>query len=76
MGHSRPIYKACFIHDLWYWTGKEGEDLERLFADTQLMLNVAQMLQDTKMAEIMFHGVRIGGGAWVKRSFSWGFGRA
>ncbi len=65
------IYPSCFIHDLKYWAGYpfdrlEGEKLkrekvERLVADAELMIDVARLLGDHKMAEIMFHGVRIGG---------------
>jgi hypothetical protein len=40
-----------------------------------LMVDVARLLQDTVMAEIMFRGVRVGGHERFKRSFSWGFGR-
>ena len=71
--NDKPIYKACFIHDVRYFVG--GTELERLEADTELMLNIAHMLQNTRMAEIMFHGTRVGGTEWAKQSFSWGFGK-
>lgn len=69
------LYEACFLHDLKYWAGYEGEEVERLVADAELMIDVARLLGETKMAETMFHGVRIGGHEIFKRSFSWGFGR-
>ncbi len=69
------LYSACFIHDLKYWAGYPGEDVERLVADAELMMDVARLLNETKMAEIMFHGVRVGGHEMFKRNFSWGFGR-
>ena len=69
------LYPACFLHDLKYWAGYPGEDVERLIADAQLMIDVARLLSSTAMAEIMFHGVRVGGDEIFKRSISWGFGR-
>lgn len=72
---GKDIYPACFLHDLKYWAGYAGEDVERLAADAELMIDVARIRQSTKMAETMFHGVRIGGSDKLKLSFSWGFGR-
>ncbi len=69
------LYPACFRHDLKYWSGYPGEEVERLVADAELMIEVAQIMGSTKMAELMFAGVRAGGVEWVKASFSWGFGR-
>jgi len=69
------LYPACFLHDLKYWAGYPGEDVERLIADAELMIDVARLLGSTHMAETMFHGVRVGGHEVFKRSFSWGFGR-
>ena len=69
------IYPAGFIHDLKYWAGYPGEDVERLIADAELMIDVARLLNSTAMAETMFHGVRIGGSEHLNVSFSWGFGR-
>ena len=70
------LYPACFLHDLKYWAGYPGEDVERLVTDAELMIDVARLLGSTHMAETMFHGVRVGGHEIFKRSFSWGFGRA
>jgi hypothetical protein len=69
------LYPAGFLHDLKYWAGYPGEDVERLVADAELMIDVARLLGSTPMAETMFHGVRIGGDEKFKASFSWGFGR-
>jgi len=69
------IYSAGFLHDLKYWAGYPNEDVERLVADTELMVDVARLLNSTVMAETMFHGVRVGGTDKLKSSFSWGFGR-
>jgi hypothetical protein len=69
------LYPACFLHDLKYWAGYPGEDVARLIADAELMIDVARLLEDTVMAEIMFRGVRVGGHEIFKRPFSWGFGR-
>ena len=69
------IYSAGFLHDLKYWAGYPNEEVERLVADAELMIDVARLLNDTKMAETMFHGVRIGGHEHFQASFSWGFGR-
>lgn len=72
---GKDIYPACFLHDLKYWAGYPGEDVERLIADAELMIDVANIRNSTKMAEIMFHGVRVGGTEKLKQHFSWGFGR-
>lgn len=69
------IYSAGFFHDLKYWAGYPGEDVERLVADAELMIDVARLLKETTMAETMFHGVRVGGTEHLKAAFSWGFGR-
>lgn len=69
------IYPACFLHDLKYWAGYPGEEVERLVADAELMVDVARLLGGVKMAEIMFNGVRLGGREGFRASFSWGFGR-
>jgi hypothetical protein len=72
---GKSLYPACFFHDLKYWAGYPGEDVDRLIADAELMIDVARLLDATEMAETMFHGVRVGGHEIFKRSFSWGFGR-
>ncbi|ACB74360.1 hypothetical protein [Opitutus terrae] len=69
------LYPAGFLHDLKYWAGYPGEEVERLVADAELMIDVARLLGSTEMAETMFHGVRLGGSDKFNASFSWGFGR-
>ena len=69
------LYPACFLHDLKYWAGYPGEEVDRLVADAELMIDVARLLGGTRMAETMFHGVRLGGREEFKQAFSWGFGR-
>lgn len=69
------LYPACFLHDLKYWAGYPDEDVERLIADAELMIDVARLLGGIRMAEVMFNGVRLGGHAGFRASFSWGFGR-
>ena len=73
--NGKNIYQACFLHDLKYWAGYPGEDVERLVADAELMIDVARLRNSTKIAETMFHGVRVGGTDMLKMDFSWGFGR-
>jgi len=73
--NGKDIYQACFLHDLKYWAGYPGEDIERLIADAELMIDVSRIRGSTKMAEAMFHAVRIGGTGKLKMPFSWGFGR-
>jgi hypothetical protein len=69
------LYPAGFLHDLKYWAGRPGEDVERLVADAELMIDVARLLGSTTMAETMFHGVRLGGSDRLNTPFAWGFGR-
>lgn len=67
---GKNLYPACFLHDLKYWAGYPDEDVERLIADAELMIDVARITGGTGMAETMFHGVRIGGHEMFKQSFS------
>lgn len=65
------MYPACFFHDLKYWVG--GTDTERLIADAELLIDIAKLgLPD--MAQVMFAGVRAGGGKAWRKKYSWGFG--
>lgn len=67
------IYPYCFWHDVRYWLGKPGDDLAKLYADTELMKDVAAA-HSIELAELMFAGVRAGGIEELKLPFSWGFG--
>jgi hypothetical protein len=69
------LYPACFFHDLKYWAGYPGEEVERLIADAELMIDAARRTGSATLAQTMFYGVRIGGTPLFKKSFSWGFGR-
>lgn len=69
------LYPACWIHDLKYWAGFEDEENERLIADAELMIDIVKITNNIELSQIMFAGVRAGGGGFWKRSFSWGFGR-
>ena len=69
------LYPACFVHDLKFWAGYPGEEVERLIADAQLMIDVALILDGVDMAQVMFAGVRAGGCEGLRKGFSWGFGR-
>ena len=69
------LYPAAFLHDIKYWAGYAGEEVERLVAGAELMIDVARLLGSTEMAETMFHGVRLGGSEKLPTSFGWGFGR-
>ena len=73
--NGKSIYQACFLHDLKYWAGYPDENVDRLIADAELMIDVARLRDSTKIAETMFHGVRVGGTSKLKLAFSWGFGR-
>jgi hypothetical protein len=68
------LYPFCFFHDLKYWAGYPGEHLERLIADTEMMVDIARAGR-RKMAQLMFWGVRVGGQEWLPTPSSWGFGR-
>ena len=69
------LYPAGFLHDLKYWAGYPGEEIDRLVADSELMIDVSRLLGSTEMGETMFHGVRVGGSERLNTPFSWGFGR-
>jgi len=67
------IYPACFWHDVRYWLGKLGDDLAKLYADTELMKDVAAA-HSIGLGKLMFEGVQAGGIEGLKLPFSWGFG--
>lgn len=69
------LYPACFLHDLKYWAGQPGDKVGRLVADAELLIDVAQRMGSTTMAETMYAGVRVGGSEHLRAKFSWGFGR-
>jgi len=71
--NSFNLYPACFLHDLKYWNG--GDKIDRLIADAELMIDIVKITNDINLAQVMFAGVRTGGGPHFKKSFSWNFGR-
>lgn len=62
---------CCTAHDYSYWQGGSYE--ERLFADEQLQLCVANVGQP-QIANLMLAGVRVGGSPYLPTSFRWGYG--
>jgi len=71
---GRDLYEGCFIHDLFYWCGRPGDDLGRLKADAWLLLWVGEHVS-IKLAEAMFNAVRLGGTEKLPTPWRWGFGR-
>jgi len=68
------LYPACFWHDVRYWSGLEGDDLARLKADAELMVDVAASAS-VNLGVTMFSGVRMGGTEHLNTPFRWGYGR-
>lgn len=66
--------KCCLAHDLAYWRG--GSSDERLKADQELKLCVSKATGNEPLAELMFAGVRLGGGPYFFTSYRWGYGWA
>jgi len=67
-----PVYKVCFFHDCAYLAG--GTEAQRLEADALLLAGLARMTGSVGFPMATFTGVRIGGDAAWKKSFSWGYG--
>ena len=63
---------CCLAHDLKYWRG--GTSDERLAADQQLRTCVAQVTGDTALADLMYAGVRSGGGPYFYTPYRWAYG--
>jgi len=64
--------ECCVEHDMAYWRG--GTEAERLHADEALRACVAQRTGDTRLAELMFRGVRAGGAAVFPTWYRWAYG--
>lgn len=64
--------KCCVAHDLAYWRGGSSE--ERLKADQELKSCVLDATASEPFAEVMFIGVRFGGGPYFYTSYRWGYG--
>ena len=71
IGHA-DWCKCCVYHDLAYWRGGTAE--QRLQADRDLQRCVTEATGDAKLAELMFVGVRAGGGPYFFTPYRWGYG--
>lgn len=63
---------CCVAHDLAYWRGGTAE--ERLAADEALRACVERRTQNRTLADLMFAGVRAGGGPYFYTNYRWGYG--
>lgn len=64
--------RCCVAHDLVYWRGGTAE--ERLEADQALRACVQQATGNAALAELMYTGVRTGGGPYFYTSYRWAYG--
>ncbi len=64
--------ECCFEHDITYWMG--GTKEERLIADTKLRECVIEKTGNTRLADLMFDGVRFGGSPYFYNWYRWGYG--
>ncbi len=64
--------RCCVAHDLVYWRGGTAE--ERLEADQALRTCVQQATGNAALAELMYTGVRTGGGPYFYTSYRWAYG--
>jgi hypothetical protein len=63
---------CCVAHDMAYWQG--GTEQDRLRADEALKHCVQASTGDAALAELMFAGVRMGGGPYFYTPYRWGYG--
>jgi hypothetical protein len=63
---------CCLAHDLAYWRGGTAE--ERLKADQDLKDCVHAASGSPELADLMFAGVRMGGGPYFFTTYRWGYG--
>ena len=64
--------ECCIQHDFAYWRGGNAE--ARLQADQELSACVLRASGNKTLAELMFAGVRAGGGPDFYTSYRWGYG--
>ena len=62
---------CCIAHDLAYWMGGTSDEREK--ADRDLRDCVAKA-GESKIAELMLAGVRVGGTPYLPTTFRWGYG--
>lgn len=63
---------CCVAHDWAYWRGGSAE--ERLKADQELKSCVQAASGNRALADLMFAGVRAGGGPYFFTPYRWGYG--
>lgn len=63
---------CCVAHDIAYWRGGTAE--ERLKADQGLKSCVFAASGSAELADLMFAGVRTGGGPYFFTPYRWGYG--
>jgi len=63
---------CCVLHDLAYWRGGTWD--ERHMADRELRACVLRVSGDAALADLMFAGVRAGGGPHFPTSYRWAYG--
>lgn len=63
---------CCLAHDLAYWRG--GTAAARLAADQELRACVLRATGSAGLADLMFAGVRAGGGPYFYTWYRWGYG--
>jgi hypothetical protein len=68
---------CCLEHDIAYWRG--GTARQRLDADQNLRACVLRTTGNNVLADMMFAGVRLGGGPifpnWYRWGYGWNYGR-
>ena len=64
--------ECCVVHDLAYWRGGTADD--RLQADKALRACVERATGNKAFAELMFGGVRAGGGPYFYTTYRWAYG--
>ena len=65
-------FLCCLIHDLRYAYGDIDNENERKVAD-MAFYQCLRVKAKFRKAWVFYALVRLGGGRWLKRSFSWGF---
>jgi len=64
--------QCCVAHDLAYWRG--GTSQARLSADKALSTCVLRVTANKALADLMYAGVRTGGGPHFYTPYRWGYG--
>lgn len=63
---------CCLEHDVAYWQG--GTEQQRLEADSLFKDCILQKTGNKELAELMYEGVRLGGGPNFPTWYRWGYG--